>query len=262
MAIVTLTTDFGQRDHYVAAMKGVILQIAPKTTIVDVTHHIDPHNVLMAAFIIRQTLPYFPRGTIHVVVVDPGVGTSRRIIAAQYLRQLVICPDNGVLSFLQRDVPLETLREVANRGLFATSEPSSTFHGRDVMAPVAAHLSGGKRLTEIGPATDKMEMLDLPLPERRPDRSMRGEIVYVDGFGNLVTNLTRDDLGPTFIARPHARVLIDGKDVGPVRQAYGQVEPNDILALIGSIGNLEIAVNQGSAAKTLGAGIGTPVVVE
>ncbi len=262
MAIITLTTDFGEKDHYVAAMKGVILSIAPKSTVIDVTHHIEPQNVLQAAFIVRQTLPNFPEGTIHVVVVDPAVGTSRPIIAAQFVRQLVICPDNGIVSFIQRDAELEALREVKNRKLYARPEPSSTFHGRDIMAPVAAHLSRGGKLSEVGPTTDRVEILNLPQPKRLPNRSLEGEVIYVDGFGNLVTNLSHDDLSPTFVARPDARVWLGEHDIGTLQQTYAHVEENQPLALIGSIGNLEIAVNQGNAADVFGAGPGSPVFVK
>jgi len=261
VAIVTLTTDFGQRDHYAAAMKGVILQIAPRSVVVDVTHQIAPHNVLQAAFVIRQVWPSFPQGTIHVVVVDPGVGTARRILAAQYDGQIIICPDNGILSFLQRDAPLEMLREVMNRNLFARVV-SATFHGRDVMAPVAGHLSRGLKLTDVGPPTDRLEMLDLPRPERMPDHTVHGKVIYTDGFGNLVTNLTRDDLTRAFNARPGAHAWLEEHDLGPVRQTYAQVEPGRALALIGSIGMLEVAVNQGNAAEHFKAGVGTPVTIK
>ncbi len=260
MAIVTFTTDFGQQDHYVAAMKGVVLQIAPKSILVDVTHQIAPQNIIQAAFIIRQVWTSFPSDTIHVVVVDPAVGTPRRIVAVQYANQVVVCPDNGIVSFLQRDLPLEGLREVTNRGLFARSV-SSTFHGRDIIAPVAAHLSRGVRISEVGPQTDRLEMLDLPRPERLPDQSIRGQVVYVDGFGNLVTNLTREELAHTFNVRPGAHVWLDELDLGTVRQTYALTEPDHPLALIGSVGMLEIAVNRGNAARHLGAGVGSPVLV-
>jgi len=261
MAIVTFTTDFGQHDHYVAAMKGVVLQIAPKSSLIDVTHQIERHNALQAAFIIRQILPSFPRGTIHVAVIDPGVGTSRRIVAAQYAGQIIIAPDNGIVSLVHRDAPLDALREVANRRLFVGQQPSATFHGRDVMAPVAGHLSRGAKLTDVGPATDRLEILDLPTPRRNPDRSIEGEVIYVDGFGNLVTNLGREDLAQTFAARPDAHVWLGDRDVGVLRQTYGQVEPDEALALIGSVDALEIAVNRGSAAEHFEVDIGAAVVV-
>lgn len=262
MPIVTLTTDFGQKDHYVAAMKGVILQIAPKSILVDVTHQIEPHGVLRAAFIVRQIWQSFPRDTIHVVVVDPGVGSERRIIAAQYAGQALICPDNGIASFLHRDVPLEALRVVTNSQLFANQETSHTFHGRDIMAPVAGHLSRGTKLSQVGPPADSLEILDLPKPQPAADRSISGEVIYVDGFGNLVTNLTRQDLSRTFTARPDAHVWLGEHDAGPLLQTYAQVEQGRELALIGSAGMLEIAVNFGNAAERFGAGVGTCVVVK
>ncbi len=262
MAIVTFTTDFGDRDHYVAAMKGMVLQIAPKSVLVDVTHKIEPQSVLQAAFVIRQVWPSFPRGTIHVVVVDPGVGTSRRIIVVQYAGQAVICPDNGIVSLLQRDMQLEVLREVTNRQLFAPGQTSTTFHGRDIIAPVAGHLSRGLRLAQIGPPTSRLEMLDLPKPERMPDRSLEGEVIYVDTFGNLVTNLTRDDLAQTCAARPEAHVWLGERDVGAIRQTYARASSGEALALIGSVELLEIAVNGGNAAEQLKAGVGMSVAVK
>ncbi len=262
MAIVTFTTDFGQRDHYVAAMKGVVLQIAPKSVLVDVTHQIEPQGILQAAFVVRQIWPSFPRGTIHIVVVDPGVGTARRILAGQYAGQTIICPDNGVVSFLHRDAPMEMLREVTNRRLFPYAEASNTFHGRDIMAPVAGYLSRGTKLTEVGPPAGELELLDLPKPERLPDRSLTGEVIYVDRFGNLVTNLTRDDLATTFNARPDAHVWLGDEDVGPVLQTYAQVNRDEPLALVGSIGMLEVAVNLGSAAQRFDAGPGQAVTVK
>jgi S-adenosylmethionine hydrolase len=262
MAIVTFTTDFGRRDHYVAAMKGIILQIAPKTPLIDVTHQIEPQGVLRAAFVVRQIWPSFPRGTVHVAVVDPGVGTERRIIVAQYAGQTIVCPDNGIVSLLHRDMPLEMLRTVANRELFAQAEPATTFHGRDIIAPVAGHLSRGVKPTEIGPPTDQLEILDMPKPERLPDRSVRGEVIYVDAFGNLVTNLTRDDLAHTFVALPDAHVWLGDHDVGKIQQTYAQVESGQPLALVGSVDLLEIAVNYGNAAEHFNADTGIVVTVK
>jgi hypothetical protein len=261
MAIVTLTTDFGDQDYSVAAMKGVILQIAPRTTIVDVTHRIAPHNVLQAAFIIRHIWPSFARGTIHVVVVDPGVGTPRRILGAQYNGQTIICPDNGILSLLQRDATLEMLREVVNPNILAR-QIAPTFHGRDIMAPAAAHLARGGKLGDLGPPTDRVEMLSLPQTERMADHSMRGEVIYVDGFGNLITNLGRDELVHTLNSRPGAHVWLGDRDLGPIRQTYGQVEAGHGIALIGSAGMLEIAVNRGDAADQFGVQVGSPVLVK
>jgi S-adenosylmethionine hydrolase len=262
MPIITLTTDFGRQDHYVAAMKGVILQLAPKTRLVDVTHQIRRHDVLQAAFVVRQVWPSFPAGTIHVVVVDPGVGTDRRIIVAQINGQIIVCPDNGIVSFLNRDGTMEMLRVVSNPRLLGQPRVSSTFHGRDIMAPLAGHLARGARLTDVGPATDTLEILDLPKPTRAPDRALSGEVIYVDGFGNLVTNLTRDDVAFTFAARPEARVWLGEHEIGAVLQTYAQVERERPLAMIGSTEMLEIAVNCGSAAEHFNAGTGTKVLLK
>jgi S-adenosyl-L-methionine hydrolase (adenosine-forming) len=260
MPIVTLTTDFGHQDYYVAAMKGIILQIAPRTTIVDVTHQVVPHDITQTAFVIRQLWPCFPRGTIHLAVVDPGVGTSRRILAAQYNGQVIICPDNGIVSLVHRDATLELLRDVTNVALFAR-QVSHTFQGRDIMAPAAAHLARGGKLTDLGPGSDRLELLSLPRGERLPDLSLRGQVIYVDGFGNLITNLTNSELTHTLNALPHARVWLGDREIGPIRQAYAHVEPGQGIALIGSAELLEIAVNRGRASEQFNARAGAPVFV-
>src|SRR5215475_9937611 len=154
MSIVTLTTDFGLADHYVAAMKGVILSKAPRATIVDITHEIRAQDVVQAAFVFRQAFGYFPSGTVHVVVVDPGVGTSRRLLAARYAGQIVLAPDNGLVSLVHHDFPIEGLREIT---VGEQGGPSATFHGRDILAPAAARLLKGGSFDQVGPMTDHLE---------------------------------------------------------------------------------------------------------
>ncbi len=259
MAVITLTTDFGTRDHYVACMKGVILQIAPKVTIVDVTHDVTPHGIVQAAFVLRQVWSWFPPDTVHVVVVDPGVGTKRHIIAGRYSDRIVVAPDNGIISLIHRDGRLQELRIVENRRFFA-GQLSSTFHGRDILAPVAAHVANGTRLAELGPPTDRLVILRLPQPVLDTG-CLRGEVLYVDHFGNLVTNLSVADVNNFAVRRGRLAVFIGEQSVGPIRAAYGEVEPGTPLALLGSTQLLEIAVNQGSAAAHFGAGAGTPVTV-
>ena len=260
MSVITLTTDFGEADHYIACMKGVILQIAPATRIVDVTHTISPHNVVHGAFILRQIFDCFPDGTIHVAVVDPGVGSSRRLIAARYGGQIVLAPDNGLVSLIHRDFVLSELRVIENSRMFR-GEISPTFHGRDILAPVAAHLSRGVTLEPVGPIIDRLEILNLDEVRPLPDGGLEGQVLYVDHFGNLITNISSAELGQLGDAGPHMNVHVGPLRVGPLRYTYGDVNPGEIVAIIGSSGMLEVAINQGNAAAQLCAAPGTIVVV-
>ncbi|RIK64849.1 MAG: hypothetical protein DCC65_13430 [Planctomycetota bacterium] len=260
MPVITLTTDFGDADHYVACMKGVILQLAPEAHIVDVTHTIPPHDVVRGAFVLRQIFDYYPPGTIHVSVVDPGVGTSRRLIAASYDGQLVLAPDNGLVSLIHRDIALDELRAVANARLFR-QEVSSTFHGRDVLAPVAGHLARGMALSNVGPMIEQLEILNLDPPAMLPNGGIEGQVLYVDHFGNLITNISEADVAAAMGPQPDLNVYVGPLRVGPLRTTYGDVNTGEIVALIGSTGMLEIAINQGNAASGLRASPGTIVIV-
>ncbi|HOA75663.1 MAG TPA: SAM-dependent chlorinase/fluorinase [Phycisphaerae bacterium] len=260
MAIVALLTDFGTTDYYVAAMKGSILQVDPKATLVDISHDIPSQDVYHAAFVLRQVLPCFPAKTIFTCVVDPGVGTSRRILAARYSDRVILAPDNGLLTLVHRDADLQEVRTVENRRFFA-STLSSTFHGRDIFAPVAGHLSKGVALDHLGPVADRIEILNLAKPVRHPDGSMTGEVQIVDRFGNLITNISVLDLSAARAGHRQLQVSVKGVVVGPLRITYGDVPPGELVALIGSSQMLEIGVNQGSAAERLGARRGDPVQV-
>lgn len=261
MSILTLLTDFGLFDHYVASVKGVILQIAPKVTIVDITHQITPQNVLQAAFVLRQAFDSFGPETIHLALVDPGVGTARPIVAARYSGQFVLAPDNGLLSLIHRDFVLEELRVVQNPILFRKTV-TATFQGRDIFAPVAAHVAKTGRLDDVGPATDKLALLSLPVPSVSPDGRISGQILYIDHFGNAMTNIALADLERAARRRSHLAVKVASLDLGPLRQVYGQAPAGTPLALVGSANTLEIAVNQGSAAKQLGLLVSQEVIVE
>jgi len=258
--IITLTTDFGHSDHYVAAMKGVILSIAPTATIVDVAHDIAAQDVVAAAFILRQIWTSFPPETVHVAVVDPTVGTERRILAARYNGRMVVAPDNGLISFVHRDGQLEELHVVEAHQL-VQGTPSPTFHGRDIMAPVAARLMTGLKLHEVGPPTDHIATLAIPQPTFHDDHSIEGSVLYVDGFGNLITNVSHRqvvDRGPN---GREANVYLGDQRIGPLTHAYATVDEAEPLALIGSSDVLEIAVNGGNAAKHFDAGVGAPVFI-
>jgi len=260
MSIVALMTDFGLHDHYVAAMKGVILQIDPRATLVDVCHEIESHDILHGAFVLRQAFPCFPAGTIFVAVVDPGVGSARRLLAARYADRLILTPDNGLLTLVHRDVPLQELRILENRRFFA-STLSPTFHGRDILAPVAGHLSRGVALDNFGPVADHIDVLDLPPPRRQPDGSLLGQVLLVDRFGNLITGISDIDLSAANAPRRQHDVWLNDRPIGPLKITYSDVPPGTPLALIGSTRMLEIAVNQGRACDALRAGRGAVVRV-
>ena len=260
MPIITLTTDFGEADHYIACMKGVILQIAPAATIVDVTHIIEAHDVVHGAFVLRQVFEHFPEGTVHVAVVDPGVGTTRRLIAARYGGQSVLAPDNGLVSLIHRDFPLVELREIQNTRIFR-QEISSTFHGRDILAPIAAHLASGVPMEAVGPMIDQLEILNLEAVRKLPDGGLEGQVLYVDHFGNLISNIGVEELAQFAEESDGMNVYVGPLRVGPMRNTYGDVAPGQIVALVGSTGMLEVAINQGNAAAQLRAAPGAIVVV-
>ena len=244
MRIITLLTDYGTRDYYVASLKGVILRIAPQVSIVDVTHDIEPHDVAQGAFVLRQVWAWYPPDTIHVAVVDPGVGSQRRILLGRYGGQYVIAPDNGLITWLHRDFGPEALQVVQNRDYFLP-EVSSTFQGRDIIAPVAAHLANGVHPREFGPATDQVELLATLAPAEATATGWRGRVVYVDRYGNLVTNIAGER------ERPCA-VLVGGALVGPLRATFADVETGRPVAYVGSAGFVEIAIREGNAAKQFG----------
>jgi hypothetical protein len=255
--IITLTTDFGLSGPYVAAMKGVILGINPAARVLDVSHEIGPQNIREAALCLMQVVPYFPAGTIHVVVVDPGVGTSRPLLCMQMHEQVFLAPDNGVLSWAGRHAPAIQCTQLSETR-FWLSSVSATFHGRDILAPVAAHLSSGLAINQLGPAAN--DWVDLPWPEPiRGPHEVAGEVLTIDRFGNLITNIT----APAARGLMHrlARVLCNGQDIGTIRRTYADAQPGELLGLIGSSGLLEIAVRNGNAAQKLGAAAGAAVQV-
>lgn len=252
MQIITLTTDYGTKDHYVGVLKGVILSIATDVRLVDITHDIEPHSVARGAFVIAQCAAWFPSGTIHVAVVDPGVGTNRRIILGRFNGRYVVAPDNGLITFLHRDTPAEAMYVVENRR-YLLANPSATFHGRDIMAPVAAHLANGVKPHEFGPVADRVEMLAVPHRAAIESGAIVGRVLYVDHFGTLVTNVHVDQLN-TFPGGAAGIVInVDGSSVGPLRAAFGDVPVGEPVALVGGTGLLEIAVNQGRASERFAA---------
>jgi S-adenosyl-L-methionine hydrolase (adenosine-forming) len=257
--LITLTTDFGVRDPFVGIMKGVLLGIAPAARIVDLTHAVPPQNVVAGAYLLASAVPWFPRGTIHVAVVDPGVGTRRRALLVETANAFFVGPDNGLLSLA---APARTIRRIidVSRSRHRLRPVSRTFHGRDVFAPIAAALASGIAPEVVGRMTRSMQRLRIP-PVRRRGRALLGEVLWVDGFGNLATNVTATDLAAAAF-RGHALSITIEDTVVPFRSSYASVPQSRPLALMNSADLLEIAVNHGSAAEHVGAGVGSQVRVE
>jgi S-adenosylmethionine hydrolase len=255
--IVTLLTDFGVRDHFVAAMKGVLLSLNPAATLVDVTHEVPPQDVESAAFTLAAVHDLFPPGTVHLAVVDPGVGSARRPLVLAAAGQLFVGPDNGLVTpILERD-PGWRAHEITERR-FLREPVSDTFHGRDVFAPAAGALSAGAEPAALGPPVlDPVRLA--PLPLERLEGGVRGAVAHVDHFGNCITNLSPRELGVPVLE--HGFVLeVGGRRLGGLRRSYAGAPDGEPFPIWGSSGLLEIAVNGGSAAALLGARRGTPVV--
>jgi S-adenosylmethionine hydrolase len=255
--IITLLTDFGTADAFVGIMKGVILGINPQARLIDLTHAIGPQQLLPAALILRSSAPFFPPGTIHVALVDPGVGSARRPIAIETERAFLVGPDNGVLSLAAAALGCRHIRTIETQELFR-QPVSQTFHGRDIFAPVAAHLSRGLAFDTLGSPLDSVVELTVPAPQHTT-AGIRGEVIHVDHFGNLLTNIDADALA-RFPAQRVSVSIGQTPVAGPVA-AYAAVSEGTALAIVGSWGVVEIAVRNGSAAQTFSAGPGTPVTV-
>ena len=257
-AFITLTTDFGPGSPYVAAMRGVILGMNPAARPIDISHEIPPQDVRYAAIVLAESTTWFPAGTIHVAVIDPGVGTARRLIYVHLADQQYLAPDNGLLSLLAKHNRPTRIIELANAEYWLP-EVSHTFHGRDILAPVAAQLSLGLEPERLGPALAQIQTLDWPDPAIADSR-IEGAVRWIDRFGNLITNITASMLAP---GRSAAGLTIDcaGREIAGLSDFYGQHPPGTLAALVGSSGYLEIAVAEGSAAQALSATVGTPVAV-
>lgn len=255
---ITLTTDFGLRDWFAGTMKAVILRIQPQAAVVDVTHDIPPGDIRAGAFALAASCRYFPRGTTHVAVVDPGVGSARRAIAVQTPDYFFVGPDNGLLSWALATEKVKTVRALENERYFL-QPVSGTFHGRDIFAPVAAHLSRGVAIQKLGPSLHDYVRLDWPVPKLARDH-VRGEIVYFDRFGNAITNIRAETLHS--LPKNPLYVSLTRKRLCPIAAFYQSVPPGTSVAVLGSSGFLEIAVNGGSAALRLGLRLGDAVRVQ
>ncbi|CAG0947644.1 Adenosyl-chloride synthase [Anaerolineae bacterium] len=262
--IITLTTDFGLSDGFVGTMKGVILGINPEATIVDITHDIAPQKIESGAFLFANAVKYFPANAIHVVVVDPGVGSARRPIAMQIGETIFVAPDNGVLSRAiqnseigNRKSESEIRAVYLNRPAYWLPRVSHTFHGRDIFAPVAAHLSRGIALDTLGDPLDDWVRLAPGVPTRRADGALVGKVLHIDRFGNLITNIADEMLA----GQARARIEIAGSVVNGIKQTYADVARGEIIALVGSTGQLEIAVRDGNAAQVFGVRLGDEILI-
>jgi len=241
--VIALLTDFGTKDHYVGAMKGVLLSVNRRVQIVDITHEVHPQDVTTAYFLLQNCYRSFPLGTIFVAVVDPGVGSPRAILCVETAQYLFLAPDNGILSFLEREDRITRMFRVTNRDLMLKSI-SATFHGRDVMAPVAAHLSLGLDLAKLGPPAASMVRLN-ERPVVNAEGRVLGQVVSVDRFGNLVTDIRADRLDGA------SEVRVGRTRIAGVSRTYADAKKGQTLAYVGSSGTLEIAVAHGNASKKL-----------
>lgn len=259
--IVTLITDFGSNDYYVGVVKGVIVGINPEVQIVDVCHHVASYDVFDAAFTLAQSYRYFPSDTIHMVVVDPGVGTARRPILARTIDYKFVAPDNGALSLVyEREENIE-VRHITSEHYFL-NPVSQTFHARDVFAPAVGWLSKGVEADKFGdPITDYAKFTP-PKPKRVNDQLSKGVALRIDKFGNIITNISPEDVPQLFCDDPPPfRIVINQQEITKLNLAYSMGKPSELFAIVGSSGYLEICTNRGSAAKTLGATRGMEVGV-
>jgi hypothetical protein len=257
MKLITLLTDFSEKDGYPAVMKGVILGFAPDAQIIDLSHAIPPQYIRQAALLLGRSAPYFPSGAAHLCVVDPGVGTERRGIIARLGSRFFIGPDNGLMTLLYR----QTMQKQTDIEIFTLENPayrlapvSRTFHGRDIFAPAAAHLVNGVSLSAFGRPVNDPVLLDLPLPKKTVDGWL-GEVVSIDAFGNLACSLDA-----AHIAHPEtAQIRIKDRTINRLIRTFADRKPGELCALLDSFGQLSVCVVNGSAAKVLGAGAGEPV---
>jgi hypothetical protein len=259
MPVISLLTDFGSRDHYVAAMKGVMLGICPNARLVDVTHETSAYEITEAAYTLAQTAPCFPAGTVHLVVVDPGVGSSRRPLLAEAAGQRFVAPDNGVLTMVLNADPKHRVREITAQAYFR-KPASRTFHGRDIFAPVAAHLASGVPPAKFGKKIDDFLRLNLAKPQRTARRGWTGGILKIDHFGNIITNFEWR-LFSRYLEQPF-EIHVGLRAIFRLAENYAAIAPGEICAIEGSSGYIEISAHEASAAQILGVSAGAPVEIK
>ncbi len=267
--VITLLNDFGLLDGYTGAMKGVILQISPLAQIVDLCVNVNPQDVFGGAYILYTAHKYFPKGSVHVAVVDPGVGSNRKILCLKTKDYIFLAPDNGILSFIVDDEEPEFIIEVTNDKYFLPNV-SNTFHGRDIFAPVAAHILNGVNPEELGNKISKIESLNLPRPVLSPEGVLTGEIIYIDSFGNTVTNIHHKSVervrssanNNVALTSGDISIEIAGKKILRISESYAESNSGELLAIFGSSGYLEIAANRENAKNILNVNKGDKVVIK
>jgi S-adenosylmethionine hydrolase len=258
--IITLTTDFGTNDHFVGALKGVILDITPEAQIVDISHAVQTFDVLDGALAISQAYSYFPNGTIHMVVVDPGVGTARRPILASSDGYHFVAPDNGVLSMVYAREERIHVRHITSEHYFRMPV-SNTFHARDIFAPVAAYLAKLVDSHKFGDEIEDYVKFAAPRPKKTGEGSMRGVVLKIDRFGNLITNVTPADAPALFEEAATFKITVGSREITDIRKAYAEGAPGEVFGIVGSMGYLEFVANRASAAQITGAGKGSEVSI-
>ena len=259
--IITLTTDFGNNDHFVGAMKGVILDIVPDAQIVDICHAVQAFDVLDGALTISQAYSYFPNRTVHVVVVDPGVGTARRPILASCDKYHFVAPDNGVLSLVYAREPRMHVRHITSEHYFL-QPVSNTFHARDIFSPVAAYLAKEVDSLKFGDDVEDYVKFTAPKPKAVDENCLRGVVLKVDRFGNLITNITPQDAPMLFEADAKGfKIVVGSREITEIHSAYAEGAPGEVIGILGSMGFLEIAANRGAAAQLTGAGKGSDISI-
>jgi S-adenosylmethionine hydrolase len=255
MPIITLTTDFGLADGYVGTLQGVILSIAPQATLVSLSHDVPPQDVPAGAFVLYQAVPFFPPSTIHLAVVDPGVGSARRALAVRTPHGTFVAPDNGVLSYVLASTDVEEAVSLT-QSAYRLSHVSATFHGRDIFAPAAAHLANGVPLTELGPRAINLVRLPMPQAEPTPRGNLVAHVMYVDRFGNLVLDVTAGTLDG------RAAFELAGRKIERLSRTFADVEPGELVAYVGSTrDHVEIGLRDGNAARLLGVNVGDEVLI-
>jgi S-adenosylmethionine hydrolase len=259
--IITLTTDFGLNDHFIGTMKGVILSIEPDAEIIDICHAVQAFDVLDGALTISQAYSYFPTGTVHMVIVDPGVGTARRPLLVTSERHHFVAPDNGVLSLVYQKEERLSARHVTGEHYFL-QPVSNTFHGRDVFSPIAAYVAKGVDPAKFGEEIKDFVRFVAPKPKAVNENTLRGVVLKVDRFGNLITNIMPQDAPMLFTENPGAfKIVVGQREITEIKSAYAEGAPGEVFGILGSMGYLEIAANRGAAAQLLGVGKGTDVSI-
>ncbi len=258
--IITLTTDFGTNDHFVGALKGVILDITPEAQIVDISHAVQAFDVLDGALAISQAYSYFPNGTVHMVVVDPGVGTARRPILASSDGYHFVAPDNGVLSMVYAKEERMHVRHITSDHYFRMPV-SNTFHARDIFAPVSAYLAKQVDSHKFGDEIEDYVKFAAPRPKKTGEGSVRGVVLKIDRFGNLITNVTPADVPALFEESAKFKIKVGSREITDIRKAYAEGAPSEVFGILGSMGYLEIVANRAAAAQLTGAGKGSEVSI-